>query len=103
MRWRPEVAPECGRTGRLLRTPGPSGIVRVTLGPHSHARLRRRATTRSLAVCAALVALLAIALWPSRGFAAILPACESDNESRVAPAAPEPEPVTGSCESVWSV
>lgn len=74
-----------------------SGIVRFTLGPHSSAGSRPRASTRALAVCAALAALLTVALWPALGFAAILPACENDYASHVP--APSPPDEEDACES----
>ncbi len=48
-----------------------------------------RAAPRILGLCVALTAFFAIVLWPSRSFAAIVPACENDFVSRIA-AAPAP-------------
>lgn len=52
---------------------------------------------RVLAVCAAVTGLLTIVLWPSKSFAAIIPACENDFVTNIAP--PAPPPADGSCES----
>lgn len=92
------TAVRTGRTGPLLRRAGASAIVLATLGPRPRAVRRARALSRSLAVCAALVTLAVMTLWPARGFAAILPACEGDFESQAAvPADAVPEDA-GSCE-----
>lgn len=75
----------------MLRKPKASGIVRFTLSPQSRAGSRPRVSTRALAVCAALAALVTLTLWPSLSFAAILPACENDYASHVAVPAEAPE------------
>lgn len=43
-----------------------------------------------VALCAAMTALCAVVLWPSKSFAAIVPACENDFASRMAAAQGEP-------------
>lgn len=50
--------------------------------------------------CVALTALFVVLLWPSRSFAAIVPACENDFESRVAATGPQADPPQdSSCDS----
>ena len=62
------------------------------MGETTRRRPRARALLRaSVVVCVAVVALFAIVLWPSRSFAAIVPACEADFASSVAPPALETE------------
>jgi hypothetical protein len=59
------------------------------VGLQSGSKRRRRALVsaciRLLAVCSAAVVLFAVVLWPSRSFAAIVPACEADFVSSAAP------------------
>lgn len=66
------------------------------MGGPSRSKLRPRALVRTLAVCSAALVLFAVVLWPSRSFAAIVPACEADFVSRVA--APAAEQAEWSCE-----
>ncbi|MEZ4296151.1 MAG: hypothetical protein R3B70_14355 [Polyangiaceae bacterium] len=51
---------------------------------------------RALVLCAAALGMFAVVLWPSRSFAAIVPACENDFASRVAAAIEE---AVESCET----
>lgn len=74
-----------------LRASGQSSIVRFTLGPAGRARAPFHASKRAglslvRVACVAVAALgfFAVVLWPSRSFAAIVPACENDFVSRVA-------------------
>ena len=52
-----------------------------------------------LAVCSAAVALFTVVLWPSRSFAAIVPACEADFVSQMAALQEEAETPEGSCDA----
>lgn len=75
-----------------MRGPRGSDTVRsILLGP-SRAGSRSRAFDRTVvALCAAMTALVAVVLWPSTSFAAIVPACENDFASRMAAAQGEPQ------------
>jgi hypothetical protein len=69
----------------------------ITLGRPTHRSPSARPLPRvAVAVCAAAVALFAVVLWPSRSFAAIVPACEADFASNVA--APALEKVRTECD-----
>lgn len=66
-----------------------------------YARGRRsivRMAPRVLGLCVALTALFVVVLWPSRSFAAIVPACENDFESRPTANPAQAEPQDTSCE-----
>lgn len=83
-----------------LRRPRGSARVAIALGPLSAHPPRRRALARAAVVCCAAVALFAVVLWPSRSFAAIVPACEADFASRVAaPAAEQADQTESSCDA----
>lgn len=68
----------------------------MVLAPLPRSSPRSRALVRAVAVCSAAVALFAVVLWPSRSFAAIVPACEADFASRVV--APALEDTGTSCD-----
>jgi hypothetical protein len=86
-----------GCRGAVVAPIGGVGYRAFTLGPVGRHRPRSRALVRALSVCAALTGLLVAVLWPSRSFAAIVPACENDFVSREAAPAPS-SPADQSCD-----
>ncbi len=89
---------------QALRGSGQSSIVPVTLGPAGRDRLRQRSQKRErrclpgvLCMAVAALALFTVVLWPSKSFAAIVPACENDFQSRMAVTA-QAEGQDASCE-----
>lgn len=90
-----------------LRLRSRSSIVPITLGPAGRDRLHQRSSRSErrclsgvLCTAVAALALFAVVLWPSKSFAAIVPACENDFESRMAAATAQAEGQDTSCAPV---